>query len=115
MLIALTPGSAWDHVLKADKDRPAAEQATFRIRVLKAAEFTQVMGLLRTGDPWTMWLGAIRHGLVGWKNIVDGEGRPLPFPDAAGPAVDYLPTAIFQEIAEAILEGSRFAEDDRGK
>ena len=52
-------------------------------------------------------LTALKHGLIGWKNIIDEDGKPIKFkmdgPIASMESLEYLPIEFRTEIANVIL------------
>jgi len=56
-------------------------------------------------------LTALRHGLIGWENIEDSNGKPVKFRIVRGitatECLEYLPQDIRTEVATVILEVSK--------
>lgn len=98
MSIALDPNETAPVYLDYDADKPEESRPTFTYRFLNCRE-TMFMESLRRSVHQTkdaeaqnsLLNRAISVGLVGWRNIIDRDGKPVPFTTEPAPAGE-LPT-----------------------
>lgn len=102
-----------EHAERDADEYKAKNAAAFMLRMLPGRARLEVIGHLNAGDMAAAMSTAIRHGLVGWKNIVDKDGEAVKFTgrkDADGNVigatsedVDQIPTITLREIYEGIM------------
>ncbi|WP_144395669.1 hypothetical protein [Pleionea sediminis] len=92
-----------------------ADPAKFKLKPLNQLNFMEVSAdtiryrngkLKPSGEAYGLALGA---GLVGWDNILDQSGQPLPF------SIDnlaYIPAHAMMQVFERIYSISDLSEDD---
>lgn len=128
MPIALDPKSTFPYVLEDDRESAADAQTVFNLRGLTVAEEASVsdsMILATAGADelsfraGTHQLTVLRHGLRGWSNFHDAEGKPVPFDLQKGhprhvtdECLDRLLPKYRQELTNAILERGAITEDE---
>lgn len=116
-MIALDPAQTLEIVLKNDREK--SEPPTFISRYLTCREWMQYRKSVNAApetedEPYIDILcGALRLGLIGWRNVRSSDGRELPF------SVDALPGLLtFSEMWEligAVAATAIVSEDDRKK
>jgi len=109
----------FDYVLKADRDLPAEERTTFRLRPLTFREREDIStteaidageGTKIAINRFTITRKILNYGLVGWKNLLSFQGTPLEFARTNGVLSDTTLDSIQDcatEIANAITERSQ--------
>lgn len=104
------------HVLDAHKDDPAEQQLRFKLRTLSGGQRLEVLRLIMP-DPddekrqrATAGLDACRKALefalVGWENMADEGGKPVPWPGNAMRALDQLPPFAVMELGAEVIRRS---------
>lgn len=115
----LRPGTTVPYVPRDDRERPAAEQTTFQLAVMSAADYAAVQDAaivdyateVRRG---THILELLRRGIRGWSGPgapefqKDGEGF------AAQASLDCLPGRLRMELADQ-LDRINTVGHDEGK
>ena len=120
-MIACDPKQTVDIHLDADADKPEASRPTFVYRHLTAREDLErgrvaAAATSATDDPEKYFasLGAVLAvGLVGWRNLVTPDGKPVPYEGTATAALDALTEYEAWEIANKVTRAAALSEDVR--
>ena len=128
-MIVRSPKQTWNYVLQADRRLPKEKQTVFKLKHLTLAEEQALLDNW-SRDPVTgqgvrnavgsEHLLVLRRGLVGWTNLVDGDGLDIKFePGPWGGATDALlfliPLMDREELARAIENEMVFEQAEVGK
>jgi hypothetical protein len=147
MATGLSPRSTWQYFLKEDlattKDDegieipvvPIEKRTTFRLKFLPSKtrlDLENIATMKRKGDVsinvGSIKWAAMKAGLAGWENFLDGDGNPIPFETDKGrrnisgivvenpptdDTLDRLTPGQIQELADVIVEGNTLTKDDR--
>jgi hypothetical protein len=114
MPLASDPNARTRFTLVTDNQRPEAERATFELRFRSRSTMTEYRALLRKyseaathDERYVASVAAIKLYVIGWQNVTDEDGVPLPFdPDRIGDALDEQEIeAVLIAIPEAVTIG----------
>lgn len=132
MPLATDPKATFDVVLKTDEDKPAESRPTFTVRHLSSREQRDASRIDQAareieaatqpgaalGDVQaaadTMvekLLALLRLAVIGWRNLTDRQGKPIPFDPARIDEV-LTPNEIW-ELYYAALSGATLTGADR--
>ncbi len=126
MPIALDPKSTFTYTLEDDRQLPEGQQTVFTLRGLTVAEEASVSDSMILATPGademslragTHQLTVLRHGLRGWSNFMDADGKEVVFEVGKGhprhvtdACLDRLLPKHRQELSNAILERGAVTE-----
>jgi len=116
MAMVLRPGQIFEAAMTADENLPAEQQAKFSLRAgsgreqLELADELAQVGQDDVAKRIRVAFAAIRRHLVGWKNVRDADGRPVPFD--ADKIEDVLSWQQAAELAYEVVYG--LSADDLG-
>ena len=86
MPISADPKATFDFVLKSDADKPAESRPAFQFRFMTRRELSRFERLRAEAfdtkddaETFAKLSEAILISIVGWRNINDAEGKPIPF------------------------------------
>lgn len=120
MPIACDPKETFTIVLKSDQGKPADKQPRFIFRYLTGREWKECdrineeAGKQKTNtEGYDMVISGIALGLVGWENLTDREGEPIPY----DPANLDLAITISEawELLFSLLGTTRLQAEDKKK
>ena len=141
MLHAIQPGSTFEYVPKEcqDLEDDDPERVVFEIKHLTVSELAEVEDSIgaydREDDTMKMKVGsqtlvALRRGLRGWRNFSFSDGTEAPFktnliskrrgkerttePEPTDETLGMIPSPIRTELMNAITEGNRVSEEEKG-
>ena len=90
MPIILKPDTIVETTLPCERHKPEADRIVWLARALSCtdaiayeADVQALFALATVSDQSKAANALIRRIATGWKNLVDGEGNPVPFDDAA--------------------------------
>lgn len=99
-----------------DDERDEAIQSQFKLQPLNGMQYIEIMShgeALESGNFLVNHIGRqllLKYGLVGWKNVEQVNGDPLPF---SRNNIEMLPAAILAELGNEILTVSSLVEAER--
>jgi len=103
--------SPFEYITEEDKQLPIEQQTTFILRVLSAKEFAEEQSMIKLteGTMDTSTLGSqtllvLGYGLVGWKNLLDGQGGTIEFDKDK--KIDLIDASTRYELFGQIMEHS---------
>lgn len=73
----LDPGSDFELCLESDEVKPADERPTFRFRVLSMREWDDANSV--EGGRIDAVKALLSSACVGWSNMIDRQGREIPY------------------------------------
>lgn len=135
-MIVVDPGSTRRYVLKAERGLPEEKQSVFLLRPLTLRESSHLedmaVGIGGSGNSevtinsGSVRIQALRYGLAGWENVVDGNGNAVEFrsttkkvkgvevvqPDDS--TIAMIPPACRLELAEEITNGGSLTQEEAG-
>lgn len=124
MPIAMNPKETFEHVLENDKALPEARRPRFRFRYMTMAECAEAVapvavledqGRLASPEAFKAIASAASYSLVGWDNLTDREGAPIPFAreNATRLLLAILTISEAWELYYAAQRGSRLSVPEK--
>jgi hypothetical protein len=126
MPIALDPKATFTYILEDDRKLPEEDQTVFTLRGLTVAEEAKVADSMISSIPGqeelsfrsgTHQLTVLRHGLRGWENFKDADGKNVSFDTGRGnprhvtdECLDRMLPRHRQELVGVILERGSITE-----
>ena len=126
MPIALDPKATFTYILEDDRKLPEEDQTVFTLRGLTVAEEAKVADSMISSIPGqeelsfrsgTHQLTVLRHGLRGWENFKDADGKNVSFDIGRGnprhvtdECLDRMLPRHRQELVGVILERGSITE-----
>lgn len=104
--------------LDSDSDKPEPQRPTFRVRVMSSRQeltindmLDQIMGSDSGREIMMVYYDIANMLVLGWANITDIEGKPIPFSHDA--MVDNFTSIEIQEIGRKAIEASRTTQEEK--
>lgn len=103
-----------------DTDRPEAERVRFIYRFLTCSEFCRRADLRDEGeaaknnrDALAKFIAAASIGLVGWENLTDPDGKPIPYTGDPAAMADALTPVEMSALLDATAEAVQLTEQKK--
>lgn len=109
----------WTYISGVDKEAPEAERTVWHLKCINKTLYAEVMEAAAERDGSLNFSGRVavrilEAALVGWENLTDpDDGKPIPYPDKVGTAIEHIPGAIRAELATEVLKRSTITEDEK--
>ena len=105
-ITAISNLAPFDYVPELDRD--SESPTTFKLKPLNGMQYMEVISELKSDGGETRLSGkgmhlAINHGLVGWDNFSDDNGKAVKFNPAN---INKIPPIVLAELAGEIVSKS---------
>lgn len=101
-----------DYLLK--RDEGADKPTVFRLRPLTGLQKIAVRQAIAQGDDEKTHRLLLTHGLAGWSELRDGDGKPVAWaPNNIARNIDCLDEDTILELAREIFESSFLSDEER--
>lgn len=94
-------------------DRESENKTTFRLRSLTTTQKMEVTDAINNGTGSAVYWKLVRHGLLGWDNFNDDDGKPVPFSESMNENIERLTPSLLIEIGMEILRASALTDAER--
>lgn len=110
-IVAMTGIVDDDYICRKDQD--SESPTIWKLRPLNGFKYMEVMTeLVRTDEGFKITgkgLGlAVKHGLVGWENFKDQNGKELKFNSIN---ITKIPAVVLGELADRVIEISELGDE----